>query len=439
MKKHHYFLLIISMLFCSVSHSEIKTSVQAQGLSFLSPDYDNTSTKNFGFIGATLRSDAKSKDAFKLNFTGQYAIGNSVLSYLNFREIYFAQNIDESSNLYIGRKLHNWSALDTIWNMGVYQPQFRWNPLAPENQGLTGLFWNKKTESFSFTLFASPLYIPDQGASYELKDGQFQSSNPWFQPPPQHVLFQNVLLPIDYEINKPEISSVVFQSQFGAQLRWSHSDGYFANIGAMYKPANQLALGYKGVLVTTRVRVDVTPKIFFENIYSGDFGYRGDWGVLQLAVLHSQPKNPEFDSSFNVPVYESSTSWGPQLFYKWDPFEFFVGYLDTTGGNVVDVGPDASADRQSLSQRFLYRQALLLQASYSEIFWNKVKLDASLQFKSSSKEGFRQIRSKNSFNLRGPWAFWFDLLLIDTDSSIPTNIESYKNVDQVLIGVNYDI
>ncbi len=437
-------LSLFCTVFSSVSHSEIRTSLLTQGLSFLSPDYENTEATYFMFVGATLisntSSEAKSDDAFKINLTAQYAIGNSVLSYLNIREIYSTIKIDDKSVLHIGRKLQNWSALDTIWNLGVYQPQFKWNPLTPENQGLTGLFWNKNNSGFNLILFASPLYLPNQSASYELKDGQFQSSNPWFASPPQNIKFQNQLLPIDYVIDKPEVNSVIFQTQFGAQTKFGEAKGYFANIGGFYKPANQLAIGYKGVLVANgRVRVDITPKLYFENAYSADLGYRQDWGLAQLSLLYSQPQNPTFDASFTAPEFEPSLSWGPQLLYKFKAFDFFIAYLDTSGGEVKDVGEFASDDQPSLSQRFLYSQALQLQLKYSDVFWNQVRLDSTLQFMTSAKEGFRQIRFKNSFNLKGPLAFWLDFLLIDTDSSIPSNLESYKSSDQVWLGVSYDI
>lgn len=433
------FLISLISAVCSVSHSEIQTSLLAQGLSFLSSDYESTDKKTFAFIGATLRSDAKSDDAFKINLTGQYAVGNSVLSFLNIREIYYANVSDEKSQVHLGRRLHNWSSLDTIWNLGIFQPQFKWNPLLPENQGLTGLFWTKKNGEFGLTLFASPLYIPDQSASYELKDGQFQSVNPWFSNPPQNVKFQGQTLPIDYDITKPETSRIIFQTQYGAQVRLGQGAGYFANFSGIYKPANQLALGYKGVLVTTRVRVDVAPQIYFENAYAADLGYRQPWGIAQLSLLYSNPRPPTFDPTYNAPEFQPSLSFGPQIFYRFKPFDFFIGYLDTSGGEVKDVGPDASPDRPSLSQRFLFRQALQLQVSYSDIFWKQVRFDSSLQFKTSTKEGFRQIKFKNAFNIRGPWAFWLDFVLIDTDSSIQTNIEAYKSLDQLWLGASYDI
>lgn len=439
MAKFNLILMSLLSLLASLSHSEIRTTLATQGLSLISSDYQSTESKNFFFLGVSLKSDSKSEDIFKVNLTGMYALGNSVLSYVNIREVYSTFRFEDKSVLHVGRKLKNWSSLDTIWNMGVYQPQFKWNPLAPENQGLTGLQWSKHLAGFGITLFASPLYIPDQSANYELKDGQFQSSNPWFAAPPQNIKFGSQILPIDYNIIKPEVSDVISQTQYGAHFSYATTNGYFVNLAGMHKPSNQLALGYKGVLVTTRVRVDVTPKIYFEDIYSADLGVKKDWGFLQISLLQSKPKNPEFESTYNAPQFDSSTSVGPMFLYKFKPFEFFIAHLETSGGAVRDVGPDASVDRASLSERFLFKQATQVQLRFSDIFLEKFRWDSTLNFTTSSKEGFRQIKYKNYFKFKGPWAFWLDFLLIDTNSAIQTNIEPYKSSDQVTLGATYDL
>lgn len=438
MRKLNLILISLVTMYVSLSHSEIRTSLVAENLSFLSPDY-TADKKNFAFIGANVKSDSKSEDPFNIDLTGSYAVGNSVLSSLNIREVFYTIKIDEVSDIHMGRKTMDWSSTDKLWNFGVYQPQFRWNQLNPQNQGLTGLFWSKNDSSYGLTLFATPIYLPDQGPSYEIKDGQFQSSNPFFQAPPQNIRFQGQILPIDYEITKPETSDVVFQSQMGAQLRFGEEKGYFARISGMFKPSNQLALGYKGVLVTTRVRVDVLPKTYYENVYSADFGIKDNWGFAQFGALYSKPQNPEFDPAYNAPQFEPSLSFGPQFLYRYKPFEFFAAYVDTSGGQVTDVGPDASPDRASLSERFLYKQAALLKVNYSEVFLKQFRWTSMFEYKFGSKESFRQIRFKNIINIRGPWAFWAEVLLLDNDSAVRSNRDAYKNLDQLWLGASYDL
>lgn len=435
-----YVTVFCCFILGSVSRSEMRVLLRAEGVSFVSPDYESTEQKTFGFFGASLLSDSKKTDSVIVNLTGLYAMGQTALSYLNIRELYFNYSIDSSSKLFIGRKINNWSQLDSEWNLGLFNPQFRWNVLSPEAQGLTGIFWEKKESIWTLSLFASPVYIPDQGPGYELKDGKFQNSNPWFSNPPQNISFQNgVILPIDYELEKPETSDVVFQTSYGAQLQLGEKEGFFANLSGVHKPANQLALGYKVTGVVDRVRIAVVPKVYNETNLSADFGYREKWGSVQLSALHSSPKAVTYDKGFNAPEFEQSLSYGPQVDFDFKPFRLELAYLDTVDGNVKEIGPDASVDRAALSQRFLFRQAYQIQVSHSDVFMNLFRLDTGFQYRESQKDEFKQIHFKQRLNIRGPWAFWTDVLLFETADDATSNLAPYRNLDQVFLGVTYDI
>ncbi len=433
------YLVIFFLVLTPLAKAEVKTSFFAEGLSFLSPDYNDIDQKNFYFLGVKFKSDTRTNDAFKIDLTSTYAINKTVLSYTNPRELSYAFEVGDSSQLIIGRHLHIWSALDSFWTYSFIQPVFKWNSLDPKNQGLTGLFYQYRSGALSLMFYGSPLYIPDQGASYEIKDGQFEAGNPFFQPPPQNLKFQGQVLPIDYNIERPKTEDIVFRTSFGAQLRYGENKGYFAQGSAVSKPSNQLALGYKGILVTTRVRVDVQPKTYTENIYAADLGYRDDWGFVLISALYDQPKDPEFDTAYNAPHFEASTVWGPQFLYKMAPFEFLLAYMDTSGGKITETGPDVASDRKSLSQRFLFKQAALAGITFSQTFEKQYRLDSSFQYKFSPREAYRQIRFRNDLNLSGPWAFWVDLLLIDTNSDIESGYEATKNRDQIWFGTNYDL
>lgn len=428
-----------------MSHSEMRVSLRAEGLSFISEDFENTEQKTFGFFGASLKSDAKRMDLFIVDLTGMYAYGQSALSYLNIREIYFNYQIDPGSKLYVGRKIDNWSQLDTTWNLGFYNPQFRWNPIVPESQGLTGIFYEKNENSWRLSLFASPVFIPDQGASYELKDGKFENSNPYFQNPPQNIIFQgNIVLPIDYKIEKPETSDVVFQTSYGAQLEVGQRQGFYASLSGIHKPANQLSLGYRVPVKVARAQVEIVPKVYFENNFAGDFGYRGDWGSGLFSVLYSRPRAASYDAkpnelAYNVPEFSDSTSFGPQVNFDLKPFRLGLAYLDTSGGDVREVGPDASEARAALSQRFLFRQAYQAEISYADIFQKTYRLESTFQYRASTKDEFKQIHFRQQFKIKGPWAFWGDVLLIETADETRSNMGPYRNLDQVFIGVTYDI
>lgn len=418
--------------------AEILSSLESEGLSFISQDYENTKTSQFGFIGANLRSYKSQEDIFKINMSGRYALGHPVLSSINFREIYFSLKLDETTSLHIGRKINIWAELDQDWHTGFFQPQFRWNTIDPQTQGLTGLFWEKKLSNMKMMLFGTPFFIPDQGPGYELKEGQFQSTNPWFQSPPQNVSFQNQELPIDYQVELPNLAEVIFQPGFGAQLSSISEDGYFFKFGGLYKPSNQLALGYDGVLVTDRVKITVHPETYMENVVHFDLGYLNEAHRLSLSTVYLRPQNPEFKSDVNAPIFEEAVSIQPKYEVRLsDSWQFDILGLWTEGGQVTEKGPDSDPERLPLSVKYLYKKAYQVSLKYTEVFFKKLKLSSELNWLESERKELQILRSMNTIDVKGPWKFKFNLILIET-SDVATNVSYFRNLDQVWLGASYD-
>ena len=185
--------------------------------------------------------------------------------------------------------------------------------------------------------------------------------------------------------------------------------------------------------------MDIKPVVYNENLFAADLGYQDDWGIADISFLQTKPQQPYFTSTSNIPTLEDSLSWGPRVLYNLRPFQFEVSYLDTQGGQVAEKGPDTSANRLSLTQRFLFRQALQLSLKYSEVFLKKMRLQSQVQFRVSEKDQFKQIRIRNTLDIKGPWSFWSDIILIDTADEALINMNAYRNLDQLWIGASYDI
>lgn len=437
-------LLFFAFFSINTVKAEIQSELNLSDLSFISEDFENTEDSNYVFIGAKLKSelgvgaDARSQeDLFKIDLTGKYASGNSILSYLNVKELYFTYFIDDSASIHIGRKLNTWSVGEEMWNLGLYQPQFRWNPLDVENQGLFGIFYEKKSGDLQLNLFGTPFYIPDQGPNYEFKDGQFAASNPYFTPPPQSILFQSVLLPIDYNIIKPEFSDIVLQSGFGIQIKYQDSQGWFANLAGTYKPSNQIAFGYKGILVTNRVRVDLLPKTYYEKIISLDLAKHGEWGRVGTSILHNEPENPEYTSDYNTPIFEPNTTVAPYIRFDFKPIELEFSELFIENGDVTESGPDTTADRQPLTHKYLYNRAYQISANYRQLVTENLRILSSVQWLDTEKNLLQTLKFRNIFDIKGPWKLTLDLFLVETGEE-PSAVSNYRNLDQVWVGASYD-
>lgn len=430
------FLLLIWMFAALLANAEISSQLEVSNLNFISSDYTEGQEKSFVFVGAEIKSQDAENDVFKINLNGKYTAKNSVLSYFNLKEIYFTNRISPSSSLHIGRKLQSWSQADEKWNLGSYQPQFRWNPLDVDSQGLFGIFYEKNFGTWTLNLFGTPVYIPDQGPNYEVKDGQFEASNPYFTPPPQNIIFQNIVLPIDYNIIKPEVSEVVAQEGFGLKLDYQ-SEAFEANLAAAYKPANQFAFGYKGILVTSRVRVDIQPKTYYEKLTSLDLATKWKGGRAGLSVLYTDPETPEYTANYNSPLFAASTVVVPYIRFEFEPIDLEIATLNIDDGEITEVGPDANPDRQPLTQKYLYARAYQFSLTSRSQWGDNLKILSSLQWRKAEKNLLQTLKLKNIFDIVGPWKMTLDLFLVETSEEAST-VSNYRNLDQVWLGASYD-
>src|SRR5690606_33789215 len=81
--------------------------------------------------------------SYKINALGQGAFERSDEFYFGIPEFYMKpRQLAPGIDLTIGRQKRVWSELDQEFNLGVWQPQLRWDYLAPIQQGLTGVFFD---------------------------------------------------------------------------------------------------------------------------------------------------------------------------------------------------------------------------------------------------------------------------------------------------------
>lgn len=434
-----HFLVVFWMLIFSVqsSYAEINGQVQTHNLSFISPDFESHNSHQYTFIGASLESVKSDRDQFKVSLSGEYALGNAVLSTFNVREVYFSYFTENNATIHVGRRKQKWSEVDELWNLGFFQPQFRAHPFEVETQGLTGIFYEHKQGLWSINLFGSHFFVPDQGPNFELKDGQFTSANPYFPSPPQNVYFQNTLLPIDYNIQKPETTDVIYQTSFGLQINYGNQTGFYSDFSTIYQPSNQLAYGWRGVLVTDRVRVDVVPKTYYEKVFNFDFGYRDDWGMVGVSTLYLNLEQPDFSEQYNQPVYSNNVTIGPHLNYNINNFSIHLSGLFNQNGEVNETGPNVDQFKRSLSQKFLYQNAYQIQLGYKILILPTLKYKTILKWLETDKNLLKTISWKNTIDFKGPWKMMFDLYLVETSDDV-SNVSNYRNLDQALLGVVYE-
>lgn len=423
--------------------AQVQTEMRLFSDSFISPTFESAEKTNYQFVGAQIKTDPFSEDSLKMDVAGGVAIGAPLLNYLNISEFYVQSRQSETETFYLGRKKMLWNELDTRWDLGVWEPLFKWNPLNAENQGLTGLFWQVDKPYYTLVLFASPLYIPDQGPSFEIEDGTFVKGNPWFRRPPESIRIWQEATAIDYKFEKPSESQVVLQNSFGLKLSFGDPQGLRGQVAYTYKPANQLAVGYEGNLNVAELKgaVNLQPQVFYHSLVGGDISYKYERFRFGVSGLYDKPsKDDIFEEKWTHPVFEDAVLVSPFIEWATGAFGVAVQHLDIVGGQVKEEGELASDKRAALMTRYPYQEATQVSVMGNFSFRKTKRLMTKLSYTHSEKNKFDLIRVSARFRVSGLWSFIGEAQLVKADPADKDNqneIAQFVNNDRLMLGAAY--
>ncbi len=416
---------------------------------YVSPDYKNTDRKSFQFVGVgvdsltNVRSENDILDGLHTQIDANIAPGANVLSYLNVSQLYWKQNA-----LTFGRKKIVWSEIDESYDLGMFQPRFTRNLFQPESQGLTGLFLKVETENPSLPggvyLFASNLFIPDQGAGYEIRDGQFENSSPFFSTPPTQAQVLGQTDKIVYDIQKPRTEDILFNRSFAAKAYLGQEDrGGFIQAAYANKPANQLALGFKGALTSNNaVAVDILPSFYEHRLFSGDLQYsivpEFALGISGMTEAIDQPK---FTSEWTYRKFGSSQLVSPFMKIRFKGLKAKLAYLKITGADSTDSGPNAELAEDVVSERYPFMNAYLADLSYRHRIRRYEGITISTKYMTSEQSEFTIWTASGSYQWEERWSAYFEMQLASVEQKYMDGKKiayfDYMDNDTGTVGVRY--
>lgn len=435
--------ILVATLAPVFAFAHVQTEMRLFSDSFISPTFEASERTNYQFVGAHIKSDPFTDDSFKMDISGGVAIGAPLLNYLNISEFYLQTRQSETETFYMGRKKMLWNELDSRWDLGVWEPLFKWNPLNAENQGLTGLFWQVDKPYYTLVLFASPFFIPDQGPSFEIENGEFVKGNPWFRRPPESIRMWQEATEINYTFERPSESQIVLQNSFGMKMSFGDPQGLRTQLGYTYKPANQLAIGYEGNLNMAELKGDVKlqPQVFYHSLAGGDVSYKWDRFRFGVSGMYDKPsKDNNFTEQWTHPVFEDAVLLSP--FVEWTTGSFGVSlqHLDIFGGEVTEEGEMADAKRAPLMTRYPYQEATQLAVMGNFSFKRTTKLAAKVSYTHSEKNKFDLVRMSARLRLSNLWSFIGEMQMVKAEPATKDNqneVAQFVNNDRMMLGAAY--
>lgn len=299
-------------------------------------------------------------------------VPNAPSTYFELPEMYAGTSLQLAPvQLLAGRKLEQWSHLDEEWNLGIWQPRFRWDYLHPESVGLTGAFLRVEQPLFKLVVWGSPIFIPERGVPISTDGGALASSSRWFIPPPSTVNLFGRQTPVEYTLMMPQMSELVAHPGGSVMARVGREQGAWFSAGYAYKPINQLLLadtGYLDVSATSPIHgvATIYPRVLYHELVSAEGGYESEPLKAWFSVLGEHPFLDQTSADWTAQEVTPSLAMSSTLDFRIAgaaarPTRMDLSFLRQWGGNTGDQGPDATGGGASnFEARYPFQSAVAM-------------------------------------------------------------------------------
>jgi hypothetical protein len=331
----------------------------------VSQQLSDKKTGHVGVTGAIRASTGKDSFDAAIEAEALFGIRSANYRYISLAEAYLGSRTWlKPVDVYVGRKLQNWSELDRYWSLGLWEPRFRWDYLDAQPNGLFGAFAEYKGKDFEITGFASPIFIPEQGAPFEFTNGDCNTSSPWFNCPTSNISLFNQPTSVKYKLELPPIRRLISYPGLALSVRVGGEKGTWARAGYAHKPINQLLLAYEGFLslATQDLPATIHTRVLKHNLTTIETGYRGTGFSGLLSFMHEHPIRDVTPEAWNTQEATNAIIFGGvatvDLFGKGDGVtRGDFGFMHRRGGNAYDRGPLAGPNSTAFEARYAYENA----------------------------------------------------------------------------------
>lgn len=287
------------LLACS-AFADGMISLESTGFLRRSPDRANSSTTLI--MGPELESKGKWLEA-EVDVKGVTFLSDRSSFTVESGNTFLSTSSRWSSlhQLTLGRRKFDWSQVDRTWSYGLWSNRFLWNPLRPEEVGLTGLFYKYESKSWRFLAYGSPISIPERGFPVRQDSGgRLVSPSADWVPPYEQMQMMNQRFDIRYSLEVPPVTDLIAKPGGAMQLRYGEKTGAWASAGYALMPMHQLNLAAEVALVPKDdgwVEARIHPEALYHHLGTFETGFQSeDWGVWgsvtrEQPLTHSYPAN----------------------------------------------------------------------------------------------------------------------------------------------------
>lgn len=433
--------------------SQVQGFVRFEAMQYPTPVPENPQLSQSLLASTNLRgsfSGTNNLTAFDIS-AGKYMTGgsqfqvNELSHSLTWRE--------GQSRISLGRKIEFWSQLDSDWQLGLWQPKALLDSLRPEDQGLSGLFYNHRYRSFEFLAFATPIFVPSMGPEVKQKDGGLVADSRWYRPPSSTFPLFNKNLKLVYSLDIPDLQEIVNNPGSGFRAKYGGQDnGFWTSANYAYKPINALLLKYKRGLFLPEYdeqngEVTIAPEVGYHHLYGADLGYFFPRGMVSVSYLADSPQKTIAESPYVLQQpqpFQAYSAHGETYFESsWfaNPIGLSLNYLKVFGGNIKDFDSAGEETGAIFANRFNFNNAASIRADFSTVL-GKRKFMSSFKFLREFEQKGSLFNSEITYFPKQYFALIMGADVLGVDDSSEKNQDSrflnqFRANDRVYGGMSY--
>lgn len=422
--------------------------IRMEGIQYLSniPGANNLSTSQFLSARMSYFKEANVYDFAADISAGSFFIRNQ--TNLGVHEI-FLTGKGFGSKVYIGRKKFLWSELDSLWQLGVWQPHVALDALRPEEESLAGVFYNYQGRDFEVVGVASPLFVPTMGPEIREEDGSLKSDSRWYRPPSNDFNFNGRNNTISYKLDVPEIAKLMNNQGAAVMARVGAKEhGPWVSASTGYKPVNDLLLERRAIKSTTNDVVDVTakPVVGHHSVYSLDAGYSLTNVKFGVSYLEDGPRAILPQEGWVIQKIGGIKAWSANAAFSMNnvfsrSVSFQLAYMKVNGAQIQDIDSEGKPDDMTLlKQRLKFTDSVMVKTEGQITSWLKKPIVARLKWLYDFKQKGSILNTEALYYPARDWALVVgtDVLGVQDEKSDPDGfLNQFRANDRFYGGITY--
>lgn len=276
---------------------------------------------------------------------GTFSRANSV--YYELPQAYVGYGTRQN-NITAGRKIENLSFADSFYNFGLMQAFATNDAVQFTAGGLTGLSGRIGSDSYGLLAGFNPIFIPNQRPQSNFEDGRVVTTNRWAAAPPARFKFGNDFKDINYALKDYKLTDIISHSGFmlnayaGGTRKRPLLLATYAN-----KPINDIVLSRDTYSDISNFQgyVQITPKVFYHQIYALDVNLDSGRFKSTFSVLADQPVNKEAEALEFIQNLEPLEIYSAYVAldlseYFGKKFEVYSAAAVINGGGIKDLNAE---------------------------------------------------------------------------------------------------